>query len=190
MSKSFIRSFGNKWYNRNIISCYHVCISKRIYCRKMTENSDKNNSFHWNDGKIWKQSGINTSWCLLGCSIGDFGTMFVSGMYFNEFVVLHPMIIMGIATVNGLITSFALETGILYMNKNNQMSLIECVKTAFGMSMISMISMEIAMNITDYIIVGSANITWYSVIPSMIAGFIVPWPYNYYRLKKYRKACH
>ena len=53
-----------------------------------------------------------------------------------------------------------------------------------------MVSMECAMNLTDYMLVGSANVTLYSIVPSMMAGFIVPWPYNYYRLKKYKQACH
>ncbi len=70
------------------------------------------------------------------------------------------------------------------------MSFKKALTTALGMSLISMISMEVAMNLTDYLITGGAllNLT---VIPIMlIAGFITPLPYNYWRLKKYNKSCH
>ena len=70
------------------------------------------------------------------------------------------------------------------------MNFRQALTTALGMSLISMISMEVAMNLTDYLITGGAvlNLT---VIPIMlIAGFITPLPYNYWRLKKYNKSCH
>ena len=64
-------------------------------------------------------------------------------------------------------------------------------KTAIGMSLISMISMEVAMNAVDYIMTGGeAKITAFTIIPMLIAGFLTPLPYNYFRLKKYGKACH
>ena len=94
--------------------------------------------------------------------------------------------IMILAIINGLITSIILETIILL----KQMSFKQALTTALGMSLISMISMEVAMNLTDYLITGGAllNLT---VIPIMlIAGFITPLPYNYWRLKKYNKSCH
>ena len=94
--------------------------------------------------------------------------------------------IMILAIVNGLITSVILETIILL----KQMSFKQALTTALGMSLISMISMEVAMNLTDYLITGGAvlNLT---VIPIMLlAGFITPLPYNYWRLKKYNKNCH
>ena len=70
------------------------------------------------------------------------------------------------------------------------MSFKQALTTALGMSLISMISMEVAMNLTDYLITGGAvlNLT---VIPIMLlAGFITPLPYNYWRLRKYNKSCH
>lgn len=94
--------------------------------------------------------------------------------------------IMILAIINGLITSIILETIILL----KQMSFKQALTTALGMSLISMISMEVSMNLTDYLITGGAvlNLT---VIPIMLlAGFITPLPYNYWRLKKYNKSCH
>jgi hypothetical protein len=92
-----------------------------------------------------------------------------------------------LAIINGLLTSIALETIILLRQKFN---FAKALQTACGMSLISMISMEITMNLTDYLLTGGAVITWW-VVPIMLAvGFVTPWPYNYFRLKKFNQACH
>ena len=70
------------------------------------------------------------------------------------------------------------------------MPLKSAFNTAIGMSLISMISMELAMNLVDLVITGGAVLTL-QVIPVMLmAGFLTPLPYNYWRLKKYGKSCH
>ena len=92
-----------------------------------------------------------------------------------------------IAMINGIITSIILETFIL-MKQN--FSILESFKIACGMSLISMISMEFAMNLTDYLIVGSAKLVWWVIPIMLIVGFLTPWPYNYWRLKKFNKSCH
>ena len=80
--------------------------------------------------------------------------------------------IMTLAIINGLITSIILETLIL----SRQMTLKLAFRIAIGMSLISMISMEAAMNITDVMLTGGAMLTWW-VIPFMLfAGFITPCP--------------
>ena len=136
----------------------------------------------WTCRHTWKKSSINTLWCLLGCSIGDFGTI----LFFQVNEIPFPMLgIMTLAIINGLITSILLETFIL----SRQMNLKEAFSTATGMSLISMISMEVAMNSVDVYFAGGVLVLW--VIPLMlIAGFLTPLPYNYYRLKKYNIACH
>jgi|TARA_B100001079_G_scaffold13950_1_gene11391 hypothetical protein len=142
------------------------------------------NNFHWKCKHTWKTSAKNTAWCLLGCAMGDFGTILFFQLTNIPFPVLWIMIL---AIINGLITSVILET-IILMRKNFNFSL--ALKTALGMSLMSMISMEIAMNFTDYFITGGAILNW-SVIPIMLlVGFLTPWPYNYWRLKKFNEACH
>ena len=138
---------------------------------------------NWTCKHTWKKASVNTLWCLLGCSIGDFGTIYFFQVYPMDISTLNIMIL---AIINGLISSVILETIILL----KQMSFKQALTTALGMSLISMISMEVAMNLTDYLITGGAvlNLT---VIPIMLlAGFITPLPYNYWRLKKYNKSCH
>jgi hypothetical protein len=140
------------------------------------------NNIEWNCIKTWRESAYNTLWCLIGCSIGDFGTIF----YFQS--IDHSLsiyVVMLVAIINGLVTSVLLETFILLKS----MTFNNALKTALGMSFISMIAMEISMNLTDLILAGGV-ITWW-VIPVMLAaGFVTPWPYNYWRLKKYGMACH
>ena len=143
-----------------------------------------NKNFDWSCKNTWNLSAKNTLWCLLGCSIGDFGTI----LFFQLTKIPFPVIgIMILAIINGLITSIILETIILMKQK---FKFSEALKTALGMSFISMISMEIVMNLVDYILVGDARLTWW-VIPFMLtAGFLTPWPYNYWRLKKFDASCH
>ena len=138
----------------------------------------------WNCKHTWKTSAKNTAWCVLGCAIGDFGTI----LFFQLSQIPFPILgIMILAIINGLITSIILETIILMLQN---FSLSNALKTAAGMSLISMISMEVAMNLTDYILTGGAMLTWWVVPIMLIVGFLTPWPYNYWRLKKYGIACH
>ena len=138
----------------------------------------------WNCKHTWKTSAKNTAWCVLGCAIGDFGTILFFQLSQIPFPVLGIMIL---AIINGLITSIILETIILMLQN---FSLSNALKTAAGMSLISMISMEVAMNLTDYILTGGAMLTWWVVPIMLIVGFLTPWPYNFWRLKKYGIACH
>ena len=140
--------------------------------------------FSWSCKHTWSRSAKNTFWCLLGCSIGDFGTILFFQLTKIPFPVLAIMIL---AIINGIITSIILET-IILLRQNFSLKL--AFKTAVGMSLISMVSMEIAMNATDYFLTGGAILTWW-VVPIMLAvGFVTPWPYNYWRLKKFNEACH
>ena len=141
--------------------------------------------FNWSDAGVWKQSAHNTKWCLIGCSIGDFGTIAAFQFVFTD-SGWSTMSIMILAIINGLLTSIALETAILA----KQMGLYEGFKVAIGMSFISMVAMETAMNITDYLMTGGAMLTWWAMPIMLLVGFITPWPYNYWRLKKYGRACH
>ena len=138
---------------------------------------------NWNCKSTWRKAKKNTLWCLIGCSIGDFGTIF----YFQN--VNHSLSnfeVMSIAVINGILTSILLETLILL----KQMNFISAIKTATGMSLISMVSMEVAMNLTDIFLTGGALLTWWVIPIMLIVGFITPLPYNYWRLKKYNISCH
>ena len=146
--------------------------------------SSEISKINWNCKNTWRISSKNTGWCLLGCSIGDFGTIFFFQITEINFPVFGIMIL---AIINGLFTSITLETIILLRQK---FKFINAIKTAFGMSFISMISMELAMNLTDFVFTGGAILNWYILPLMLLVGFLTPLPYNYYKLKKYNISCH
>ena len=141
-------------------------------------------TFDWNCKNTWSRSARNTLWCLLGCAIGDFGTI----LFFQLSKIPFPLLgIMILAIINGLITSIILETLILI---RQGFSFNGALKTASGMSLISMLSMEIMMNLTDYVLTGGAILNWWIIPIMLLVGFLTPWPYNYWRLKKFGINCH
>ena len=138
----------------------------------------------WSCKYTWNNSAKNTIWCVLGCSVGDFGTILFFQLTEIPFSLLGIMIL---AIINGLLTSITLETFILW---RQNFPFINALKTASGMSLISMLSMEIMMNLTDYLLTGGAILTWWAIPIMLIVGFLTPWPYNYWRLKKFGVNCH
>jgi len=146
--------------------------------------NDAATNFNWSCKHTWKRSAKNTGWCLLGCAIGDLGTI----LFFQLTKIPFPVIgIMILAIINGLITSIILETIVLM---KQDFDFPKAFKTAVGMSFLSMISMEVTMNLTDYLLTGGAILTWWVIPIMLLVGFLTPWPYNYWRLKKFGIACH
>ena len=161
-----------------------ICSYFRFNIKLMTISSFKMNSLFWQCKHTWLKSAHNTKWCLIGCVIGDFATI---GFFQYTQIPWPTLAIMILAIVNGLATSILLETIIM---KRAKMKLALAFKTAMGMSMISMIAMETSMNLTDWYLTGSALLTWWVIPLMLIMGFLTPWPYNYWRLKKWGEACH
>ena len=94
----------------------------------------------------------------------------------------------------GIHTSMLLETALLRFGKD-RLPIVKAATTAAGMSLVSMITMEIAENAVDYSLTGGVvNMSdpyfWVAAGISMGAGFLAPLPYNYVMLRKYGKACH
>ena len=137
---------------------------------------------------IAARSAKNTLGCLVGCAIGDLGAIFLFQSHFApESIPQHLWTMVWIVAMSsGIITSVILETFILW----KQLGPKEAFRTAVGMSMISMLLMEVAMNVVDYGMMGAPAITL-SILPFTLgAGFLAAWPYNYWRLKKHGKCCH
>lgn len=149
-----------------------------------------NDPAFWQDKAKWKRASFNTLNCLLGCSIGDFGMIIFLQHYYPQ---TSMPVQMALAIVAGLCTSVMLETVILKVREHFNWQL--ALTTAFSMSFISMVVMEIAMNISDFMVTGgkaafNSPQYWLAFLIAAVAGFLAPLPYNYYKLKKYNQACH
>tara|TARA_B100000787_G_scaffold169516_1_gene160948 strand:+ start:1878 stop:2102 length:225 start_codon:yes stop_codon:yes gene_type:complete len=71
------------------------------------EKNIKSEDFNWSCKHTWRKSAKNTTWCVIGCSIGDFGTI----LFFQLTKIYFPITgIMILAIINGLLTSIMLET--------------------------------------------------------------------------------
>lgn len=144
----------------------------------------------WNDKNMWNRASFNTLNCLIGCSIGDFGTIIFLQAYYPQINIITQMLL---ATICGLCTSVLLESVILKVRENFDWK--SAFTTALSMSFLSMLTMEIAMNISDFMVTGGKAAFntpqyWLAFAVAAVAGFLAPLPYNYYKLKKYNKACH
>ena len=185
---------GNDLNSQDLISKfhdagYHAEVTAPHKLIKIQEFKTPSNSF-WRNRVNWKRASFNTINCLIGCSIGDFGMIIFLQAYYPDTPMFIQMIL---AIIAGLTTSIALESTILRVREKFNWPL--ALKTAFSMSFISMIGMEIAMNTTDFMITGGKAAFntadyWLALVPAMIAGFLLPLPYNYYKLQKHGKSCH
>ena len=94
--------------------------------------------------------------------------------------------IMSLAIFSGLLASIIPETSLLAC----QMAFAIALKTALGMSLLSIFSIKAGMNVTDYMLTGGAMLTWWAVPIRLVAGFLTLLPCNYWCLKALGKACN
>jgi len=159
-------------------------------CSEKGAPSPKRAGF-WMSAPTWKRSGINTLRCLAGCTTGDFSTMWYLQSAYPD---LDTVFSMSLSMAAGILTSIFLETTLLHLGRDRLPWEI-AAKTATGMSMISMLAMEMAENTVNYTLTGGcvelgSTYFWIAATVSAFAGFAVPLPYNYHRLRAYRKSCH
>ncbi|PGH18801.1 hypothetical protein AJ79_00214 [Helicocarpus griseus UAMH5409] len=145
----------------------------------------------WASRPNWRRALLNTMRCLIGCTLGDFTSMWFLQAYYPD---LGVGAIMSVSMATGIGSSMTLETVLLRLGRD-KLGWVEAVRTAAGMSMISMLSMEAVQNMVDYHLTGgvvtlSDPYFWTAAGISMAAGFLAPLPYNYVRLRRYGKACH
>lgn len=156
----------------------------------LREASPSHWAISWNDNKVWGRAAFNTLNCLIGCSIGDFAMI----MFLQHYYPRTPMtVMMVLAVIAGLLTSVLFET--ILLRAREKFAWKAALQTALSMSFMSMVAMEVVMNFTDFMITGGKAafgnpMYWTALLISMIAGFLAPLPYNYYKLKKYNQACH
>ncbi|KAL4935828.1 hypothetical protein BDV06DRAFT_206134 [Aspergillus oleicola] len=145
----------------------------------------------WTCRGTWKRAGINTLRCLLGCTVGDFSALWMLQIYCPD---LGMGATMGLSMASGITTSILLETLLLHRGLD-RLPWSFAFRTATGMSLVSMLAMEIAENVVDYHLTGgvvdlASPGFWGAAVVSVGAGFLAPLPWNFWRLRKYGKSCH
>ncbi|OBT52803.1 hypothetical protein VE04_06931 [Pseudogymnoascus sp. 24MN13] len=164
-----------------------LCSSKAATTPSLTLTASQ----FWTSTSTWKRATINTLRCLVGCTVGDFSAMW----YLQAFYPALGMgTIMAISMASGITTSILLETTLLRFGRD-RLPWVAAGQTAAGMSIISMVTMELAENAVDYHLTGGvvqldSPAFWGAALLSVSMGFLAPLPYNYLRLRKYGKACH
>lgn len=140
----------------------------------------------WQCRHTWQRSAKNTAVCLLGCAIGD--NAVILAFQWQAHVTLGLGWILLLAMVAGLASSITLETLMLL----KQLPLSKAIRTAFGMSIISMLMMEGAANLASIVFAGGNRLalSWWGIVPAWILGYLAAWVYNYFKLKRYGKSCH
>lgn len=144
----------------------------------------------WTCSSTWKKATINTFHCLIGCSIGDMATMLVCTTFFPG---LSMWIVMPLSMINGIATSILLETSILKFKHSFPWK--KAFQVAIKMSLISMIAMELAENLTNLYLwevhdMNHGSGLQIAMVCGLIMGFVTPLPYNYFMLRKFKKSCH
>ncbi len=165
------------------------CEPPQRLCRALSHGSGSepaatSQPLDWKCRHTWRRAAVNTSWCLLGCSIGEFGTL---GLFQALALSEVTWWTVALPVANGIATSIALESAILV---RQGFAPDDAVKTAAGMSLASMVCMELAMEVTDLCLTGGLTLQLWAVPPMLLSGFLAPLPYNYWRLKRLGKGCH
>jgi len=177
--------------NPREITTASATTTKRCCTRKTAPVVTSDHNSFWLSKQTWKRSAINTGRCLVGCSIGDLSTVWYLQSAYPD---LGMATTMGLSMAAGITTSILLETTLLHLG-HDRLPLKIAVRTATGMSMISMLAMEATENTVNYSLTGGCvdmgdPTFWAAAVLSTLAGFLVPLPYNYFRLRAYRKSCH
>ena len=145
----------------------------------------------WRDGSAWLRAARNTAHCLVGCTIGDIAAMTLVPLVWPA---VPLSVLMVIAVVAGIATSLGLET--LVLRSREGMAWGRAFSVAWGMSLISMVAMEVAMNTVDWLAMGGQRMPithagyWLAWLPALAAGFLAPLPYNYFAMKRHGHSCH
>ncbi|KAF9315806.1 hypothetical protein BG003_002652 [Podila horticola] len=169
------------------------CASKKTTNDKPKSSLPVSSLQFWSDPFTWKVASTNTFRCLIGCTVGDMGMLFYLQSQHPE---MSPGLAMAAAMTSGVLTSITLETVLLRFSRASAMTWQAAFKTATGMSLISMLTMEAVENAVDYHLMGWNNIDvysplfWQAIGWSALAGWSAPLPFNYWNLKRHGKSCH
>lgn len=122
---------------------------------------------------LTRQAITHTRHCLTGCGIGE-----VLGM------VIGQNLSNGIQTALAVILAFIIGYGLTFRGAISHMSAKDAFKLALAIDTISIISMEIIDNISEWLIPGAINarlhnlLFWWSLALSLAIAFVLTVPVN------------
>jgi putative flippase GtrA len=128
---------------------------------------------------LTKQAIVHTRHCLTGCGIGEITGMAIGQNWSNA-----------LQTVAAVILAFFFGYGITFWGARNNMSLKDALKLALAVDTISIISMEIIDNVSEWLIPGAINarlhnfLFWWSLALSLAIAFIITVPVNRYIMSR------
>jgi hypothetical protein len=144
---------------------------------------------HGGGGNSIRLAAHATLHCLTGCVIGE-----TVGLAIGVELQLGTMLIITLATGLSYISGFAL--GLLPIIRERHVSVWSALKMIWIGEATSIAAMEIAMNLSDYLMGSMGAKTMFSwlwlrgLLVAVPAGFITAWPVNYWLLKRELKRCH
>ena len=145
---------------------------------------------NWLDKIVWKQNLKSTFICFISCSIG----MMLTTLYFITIFLAFQFIL-------SLIVSFIISFVYILLSNIifNQMNYKVAVKNSYNTSFISIVIMMSISYLLMFLMQPNHSIqtmkvdfstTLVIMLISMVIGFLVALPINYYILRKTGKACH
>jgi putative flippase GtrA len=128
---------------------------------------------------LTRQAITHTRHCLTGCGIGE-----VLGMALGQ--NLSNSVQTGLA----VILAFVIGYGLTFRGAISKMSAKDAVKLALAIDTISIISMEIIDNVSEWLIPGAINarlhniLFWWSLALSLAIAFVITVPVNRFVMSK------
>ncbi|HET6863999.1 MAG TPA: DUF4396 domain-containing protein [Candidatus Saccharimonadales bacterium] len=129
--------------------------------------------------ELTRQAVIHTRHCLTGCGIGEVAGMAIGQNWSNI-----------AQTVVAVILAFLVGYSLTFLGARGKMSAKEAIKLALAIDTVSIISMEIIDNASEWLIPGAINaqlhnfLFWWSLALSLIIAFVVTVPVNRYVMSR------
>jgi hypothetical protein len=144
---------------------------------------------HAHGGSSLRLAAQATLHCLTGCVIGE-----TIGLALGAELQLGTTAIVTLATVLSYVSGFTL--GLVPIMRERHTSLWTAFKTIWVGEAVSIAAMEVAMNLSDYLM-GSMGaktmLSWLWLRGLLVAvpvAFLAAWPVNFWLLKRELKRCH
>ena len=122
---------------------------------------------------LTRQAITHTRHCLTGCGIGEITGMAVGQSWSNA-----------AQTILAVILAFLFGYSLTFYGARKKMSIKDAFKLALAIDTISIISMEIIDNVSEWLIPGAINaklhnfLFWWSLALSLAIAFIITVPVN------------